>query len=225
MWNSLTPKQKNRIVSISIVLGMSVISLIAIKFANHKIQDAVANNEESKSFGKNQYATWAKQLKMAFENDGWWGTNEIAVRQTLLEIPSKEAFQKVQSSYRKLYKGKNLIEDLTGELKATEFNEMLAILQAKPKYSKDVKEGVVYDPHGWAKRLYNAMSIYYVGIIPGTDEHAIRTVFSEMKTQKAFQDTEQAYQLLYSQSLSSDLDGDLNWSIDWRGIIVKKPNQ
>jgi hypothetical protein len=221
-WNSLTDKQRQIIVSFSIVLGISVVSVIAIKFASAKVKNIVANNEENSSFGEKEYSTWAKQLKMAFDNDGWWGTDENAVRQVLRAVPSQEDFHKVQASYRKLYKGRNLIEDLTDELKATEFNEMLAILQAKPKKAKDVKEGVIYNPHAWATRLYNAMSIYYAGIFPGTDEDAILAVFSEMNSRQAFEDTKQAYQSLYSVSLEDDLDGDLDWSMDWRAIINKK---
>jgi hypothetical protein len=224
-WNSLTDKQRQAIVSFAIILGISVVSVIAIKFASNKIRNIVANNAENSSFGEKQHSTWAKQLKMAFDNDGWWGTDENAIRQVLRAIPSQEDFQKVQTAYRKLYKGRNLIEDLTDELKATEFNEMLAILQSKPERARDAKEGAIYDPHAWAKRLYNAMSIYYAGIFPGTDEDAILAVFSEMPSKKAFQDTEQAYQSLYAVSLADDLDGDLDWSMDWRAIINKKPIQ
>ena len=224
-WNSLTEKQRQGIVSFSVVLGISIVSVIAIKFASTKIRNIVANNEENNSFGDKQHSTWAKQLKMAFDNDGWWGTDENAIRQVLRAVPSQEDFQKIQTSYRKLYKGRNLIEDLTDELKATEFNEMLAILQAKPERARDAKEGIIYNPHAWATRLYNAMSIYYAGIFPGTDEDAILSVFSEMNSQKAFNDTKQAYQSLYSTSLEDDLDGDLDWSLNWREIINKKPNQ
>jgi hypothetical protein len=220
-WNNLTEKQRQTIVSFALVLGISVVSLIAIKFAHGQYQNIVANRAENNSFGNDEPTTWAKQFKMAFLNNGWWGTDEEAVRQTLIEIPSKEDFRKVQTAYRKLYKGENLIEKLTDELKSTEFNEMLAILQSKPERAKDAG-AKIYDPHNWAKRLYNAMSIYYMGIIPGTDEGAIRAVFGEIPSQKAFEDTEQAYQTLYNTSLEEDLDGDLNWSMDWREIINEK---
>lgn len=222
-WNSLTDKQRQAIVSFSIILGISVVALIAIKFASNQVREVISNKEENESFGDNNHATWAKQLKMAFDNDGWWGTDENAIRQVLRAIPSQEDFVKVQSSYRKLYKGSNLIEDMTDELKATEYNEMLAILQSKPLKAKDAKEGAIYDPHGWAKRLYNAMSIYYAGFIPGTDEDAITAVFSEMPTQKAFKETAQVYESMYGATLEGDLDGDLDWTMDWRGIINKKP--
>jgi len=222
-WNSLTDKQRQVIVSFSIILGISIVALIAIKFASNQVREVIANKEENNSFGDDKHATWAKQLKMAFDNDGWWGTDENAIRQVLRAIPTQEDFGKVQASYRKLYKGSNLIEDMTDELKSTEYNEMLAILGSKPQKAKDAKAGTIYDPHGWAKRLYNAMSIYYMGFIPGTDEDAIIAVFSEMPTQRAFKETAQVYESMYGATLEGDLDGDLDWSMDWRGIVGKKP--
>lgn len=222
-WNSLTENQRQVIVSFSIILGISVVALIAITFASKQVREVISNKEESESFGDSNHATWAKQLKMAFDNDGWWGTDESAIRQVIRAIPSQEDFAKVQTSYRKLYKGSNLIEDMTDELKATEYNEMLAILQSKPLKAKNANEAVIYDPHGWAKRLHNAMSIYYGGFIPGTDEDAIKAVFSEIPTQKAFTETAQVYESMYGVTLEGDLDGDLDWSMDWRGIIAKKP--
>lgn len=221
-WNSLTEGQRKTIVSFSIALGISIVAFIAIKFASNKIRNVIANNVESNSFGESNHATWAKQLKMAFDNDGWWGTDEGAIRRVLLSVPSKEDFTKIQSQYKKLYKGRNLIEDMTDELKTTEYNEMLAILQSKPDKARDATGGRIYDPHGWATRLYNAMSIYYAGFIPGTDEEAITTVFNEIQSQKEFEDTKDAYQSMYGSSLETDLDGDLEWSMDWRAIINGK---
>lgn len=222
-WNSLTENQREKIVSFALVLGISVVALIAIKFASNKIRNVISNNAESNSFGEKEHTTWAKQLKIAFDNDGWWGTDEQGIRQVLLAIPSGDDFQKVQTAYRRLYKGRNLIEDLTDELKSTEFNEMLAIIQAKPKKAKDSKSGAIYDPHSWATRLYNALRIYYMGFVPGTDEQAILSVFGEIPSQQAFKDTEDAYQSLYATSLAEDLNGDLDWTMDWKAIIKKKP--
>lgn len=222
-WNSLTEKQRNTIVSFAIILGVSVTGLIAVKFASTKLRGAIANGTQSGSFGENEHSTWAKRLKMAFDNDGWWGTDEQAVRKVLLEVPSKTDFQKIIVQYRRLYHGNNLIEDLTDELKTTEYNEMLAILNSKPDKKGSSSEAVIYDPNGWATRLYNAMSIYYAGIFPGTDEEAIKAVFQEIKTQEAFKETSRVYQNQYGTDLSEDLDGDLDWSLDWKAIIDKKP--
>ena len=93
------------------------------------ILDKIANKEENKSFEDGTSATSAKQIKMAFENDGWPGTDTESLRSTLREIPSKEEFAKVVKSYQKLYNG-NLIKDMSDELQSTEYNEMLQI----PRY-------------------------------------------------------------------------------------------
>ena len=221
-WNSLTDKQRQTIASLAIVLGISLVAIIAIKFASNQVKEVISNKEENNSFGAKEHSTWAKQLRNGFDNDGWWGTDEVMVRQVLKEIPSQEDFQKVQTSYKKLYKGDNLIEDMTSELKTSEFNEMLAIIQSKPKKASDAGSPI-YDPHGWAKRLYNALDYAWIGLFWGTDEDAILAVFSEIPTQKAFNETAQVYSVMYGTSLADDLDGDLDWSMDWRVKIKKKP--
>lgn len=223
-WSGLTDGQRKAINGIAIALGISVVALLAIKFGSNQIKNVIASREENISFGQDKHATWAKQLKMAFDNDGWWGTDEQAVRQTLIQIPSQEDFIKTANSYRKLYKGKNLIQDLTDELKSTEFNEMLAILQAKPKKANQTTP-TSYNYDAWAKRLNSAVNYYYMGFIPGTDEAAIQAVFNEIPTQAAFAATEQAYQKLFGVALKEDLDDDLDWTMDWRAIIKKKPMQ
>lgn len=222
-WGSLTQKQRDAIIWTAIALGISILALIAIKFASHKFKTVAASHEQDQSFGEDLHATWAKQCKLAFDNDGWWGTDESALRKVIIAIPSQEDFEKVQQSYKKLYKGRNLVEDMTDELKTTEYNEMLAILSSKPKKAKDATGAPIYNPQAWATRLYNAMSIYYGWIFPGTDEDAILAVFAEMPSKKAFSDTKQAYYVQYGVSLEDDLDGDLDWSMDWRSIIAKKP--
>ncbi len=221
--STLTPRQRSLVNSLSIALGVSVVSLLAIKLVSNKIKNTIANNAENNSFGANRHTTWAKQIKMAFDNNGWPGTDEPALRHVLLAMPSKEDFIATQNQYRKLYKGSNLIEDMTGELKSTEYNEMLAILQAKPNKEGHQQLDIAHLSKSWAIRLYNALSIYYMGFIPGTDENAVRAVFNEIPTQQAFSVTKQAYQNLYGASLEVDLDGDLKYTIDWRALVAEKP--
>lgn len=77
-------------------------------------------------------ATFAKQLKMAFDNDNYagWGTNEKMVLQVFNEIPSKNMYTKVQKEYANLY-GKSLNADLEEELSSDEYNGLIRILNAK----------------------------------------------------------------------------------------------
>jgi hypothetical protein len=227
-WSSLSPEQRKFISNVAIGLGISVVALVGIYFATKVVRNKIANVEESKSLGRDDHATWAKQIKNAFDNNGWLGTDEVLLRNTLREIPSKEDFRKVQTSYNKLYKGENLIDTMTGELKQTEYNEMLAIVNSKPEKSKDAKKGVViYDPHGWAKRLNAAINYSWIGLFWGTDEDAINAVVMELPSQQAFLDTAQVYKDTYGVALMEDLAGDLDSAtIDkYRKLIIAKPKK
>lgn len=225
-WLNLTEEQRKVVTTISIALGISLLAALAIFIGNKIVRNKIANSEESKSLGGDKHATWAKQIKNAFDNNGWWGTDEELLRNTLREIPSKEDFQKVQKSYRNLTKGGNLIEDMTGELKQTEYNEMLAILNSKPNKAKDAKNGVVInDPYGWAKRIYAAVSYQWLGVFWGTDKPAITAVFLDIPTQKAFLETAKAYSQLYGTSLINALLGDLSQGevMGYLDMVKKKP--
>ncbi|MBD3637204.1 MAG: hypothetical protein HUJ25_07635 [Crocinitomicaceae bacterium] len=227
-WQSLTPKQRKVITSIAIGLGISLVAAVAIYFGVQFVRNKVASTEENKSLGRDSHATWAKLIQNAFDNNGWPGTDEKLLRDTLREIPSKEDFRKVQVSYRRLFKGNNLVEVMTGELKQSEYNEMLAIINSKPEKAKDAQQGVViYDPHGWAKRLNAAVNYRWAGIFWGTDEEAIEAVIAEMPTQQAYLDTATAYSDLYGVTLAEDIIGDLSsYEIEkYRQIIRNKPRK
>lgn len=223
-WNSLTDGQRQFVAMTSVVLGISLIGLIAFYFAKREVKKARAKKEQTISFGKDKHATWAKQFKQAFDNDGWWGTDVPLVRRTMRSIPSKEDFSKVHESYKKMYKGANLIEDMSDELTKEEYQEMLAIKNSKPTNAKGSEKAKIYDPVGWAKRIHAAVSYSWFGFLPGTDEEAIEAVFQEIPTKRAFYDTGKAYRKLYAASMVADLDGDLDWSLDWRALLNKKPS-
>jgi len=223
-WNSLTDGQRRFVASASIVLGVSLITLIAFYFAQRQVKKIQAEKQQTVSFGKDKHATWAKLFKQAFDNDGWWGTDVPLVRSTMRSIPSKEDFSKVQVSYKKMYKGANLITDLSDELTKEEYQEMLAIKNSKPSAAKGSEGVKIYDPTGWAKRIHAAVSYTWFGFMPGTDEEAIEVVFQEFPTKKAFYETAKVYRKLYATSLVGDLDGDLDYSLDWRALLKKKPS-
>jgi len=227
-WTSLTPEQRKIVSNVAIGLGISLAALTAIYFGNKFIRNKIANVEESKSLGRDDHATWAKQIKNSFDNNGWWGTDTVLLRNTLREIPSKEDFKKVQVSFNKLYSGENMIDSMTGELKQTEYNEMLAIINSKPEKAKDAKKGIpIYDPHGWAQRINAAINYNWAGLFWGTDEEAITAVVIEMPTQQSFLDTAKVYSTTYGTSLMADLRGDIDESeIDkYKSIILLKPKK
>jgi Annexin len=98
----------------------------------HIYKKTVANRSQSDSMEEGDPATFAKQLKMAFDNDVafGWGTNEDAVTSVFEEIPSKSMYSKVQKEYSNMY-GRNLNADLEDELSSDEYNQLIRILNGK----------------------------------------------------------------------------------------------
>lgn len=215
MLQNTSEKQRKIIVTTGIVLGISAISLLVIHFGVKQTKKIVSKVEEKKSFSGDQYAVWAKQFKVAFLNDGLrFGTIEKLVRQTLLEIPSKQDFKKVEKSYAKMFNGEILAKTMEKELSHTEFAEMRAIFESKPEKAKDAQKGIpIFDPDGWAIRINAGVNYQWLGIGWGTDWEAIKQVILEMKNagaQKSFEATEQVYRQSFGSSLRKDLKGDLD---------------
>jgi len=203
-----------------IVLGGAV---ILIRSAVHKRQ---AEAEQRLTYEDGSPATYAKQVKMAFDNDGWWGTNMDMLRQVVARIPSKQLFRQIIDSYRRLY-NRSLLTDMESELQSSEYNEMLAIISAKPEqYNANTATNILTAAkvQGWAARLKAAFDKNY-GFMPGTDEQAIRTVFMEIPTQTAFAYTAAAYKSMYGRDLSTDLRSELEfWEYNpFMQIIQQKP--
>lgn len=191
------------------------------------VRGARSTTEQKKTYEDGNAASFAQQLKMAFENDNYfgWGTDEEAVRSVIRKIPSKDYFKQVINSYQKLY-ARSLMGDMKEELAASEYNEMLAIIAGKPD-----KIGGNYSPIltsqqylSWAKRLKAAFDITY-WFVPGTDEPAVKAVFMEIPTQADFEKVAAAYLKEYGNELMSDLKSELEfWEIgDMMEIINKKP--
>jgi hypothetical protein len=226
----VVPYQANKIsekegLSLKEKLVYSTIGLVVvgggIYFGRKFILNKVANKEENQSFDEGSSATTAKQIKMAFDNDGWWGTNTTALRTALQQVKTKDEFTKVQKSYQKLYNS-NLIKDMSDELQSTEYNEMLQIIAGKPQKQGQATTINAYD--AWAKRLKAAFDKSY-SFLPGTDSEAIIAVFNEIPTQSAFIQTAVSYKKLYAKNLIDDLKSEAEFGqyAEWMKIITSKP--
>jgi hypothetical protein len=212
-------------------LTYGIVSLVVLSgsffIGRSIVRNARATTEEKKTYDDSNAAYYAQKLKMAFENDNYfgWGTDESAIREIIRKIPSKDEFKKVINSYQKLY-ARSLMLDLKEDLTTTEYSEMLAIVAGKP--DSLTKNGVpilgTQQYISWAKRLKAAFDITY-WFVPGTDEPAIKAVFMEIPTQADFQRVAQAYQKEYGNDLISDLKSELEfWEhASMMDIINKKP--
>lgn len=206
------------------LLGIIVVGG-AVIIGRNWVRKARTNNEELKTLSDGNAPTIAKQIKMAFENDGWFGTDKDTLRQAIRDIPSRSEFRKVMVSYQKLYNS-SLLGDMQKELKSTEYNEMLYIVSAKPETNShnEPKQLTTADLQGWAKRLNAAFNIYY-GPFPGTDEPAIKAVLLEIPTQEVFNQVTVVYQSLFGNDLIAEMKSELElWEYDpIMQIINSKP--
>lgn len=219
-------KQKKGMSNREIILySMGSILLVGGTFfvGRKLIRDAVKKHEENNSVEDGSIASYAKQIKMAFENDGWWGTDEQALRTTLISIPSKQTFNSVAKSYQRLY-NRSLMADMQSELSVSEYNEMVSIINGKMESinTKTIDYSKQYET--WARRLKSAFDKSY-GFIPGTDEEAIKAVFDEIPTQSAFVQVATAYKVLYNANLITALKSELEfWEYEpMIRIITSKP--
>lgn len=206
------------------LIGITAVG-VAVYFVRKLILQSKANNEEQKTYESGSAAAIAKQLKMAFENDGWWGTDKAALRQAIRAIPDKQEFVQVMTSYQRLY-NRTLMRDMQEELKSTEYNEIIAILAAKPDKAGSAEAlQIGYTQYlSWAKRLNAAFNIYY-GPVPGTDEEAIKAVFLEIPSQFVYQQVAAVYKQTYGVDLTSELKSELEfWEYGtMMQIITSKP--
>ena len=210
------------------VLGLGAAGGL-IYFGRKWYLKSIANREETKSFEDGTPATLAKQLKMAFENDGWPGTNTDAIRNVLRQIPTKEVFKQVALSYHKLYNG-SLMQELSSELQSSEYSEMMSIIAGKPSKAKGKPGSKEMAPtlplESWAKRLKAAFDKKY-GLFPGTDEEAIRAVLLEIPTQAVFAKTAAVYERLHGNKLLDDLKSESEWGEygEYMATLSKKPKR
>ncbi len=209
---------------------LSIVVLGGSFFVGRKlIRSAKSTSEEKKTYEEGSAATYAKQIKMAFDNDMWfgWGTDEEALRKAIRKISSKDEFRKVINSYQSLY-ARSMMKDMQEELTSTEYNEMLAIIAGKPGKYKEGSPQPLSNVQilSWAKRLKAAFDISY-GPFPGTDEDAIKAVFTEIPSQVVFSAVGKAYNTEYNRNLIKDLKSELEfWEYDpMMQIMNAKPKQ
>jgi hypothetical protein len=93
------------------------------------------NSTAKDSLDYGSASSYATRLKMAFENDNYfgWGTNLTEVSNVFNEISSKDQYAAIEKAYSALYPGKQLNLDLKDELTTKEYNDVMNTLSYKPQ--------------------------------------------------------------------------------------------
>jgi hypothetical protein len=213
-------------------LTYSIVSLVVLSgsflLGRSVVRGARSTSEQKKTYEDGGAASFAQQLRMAFENDNYfeWGTDEEAIRSVVRKVPSKDEFKNVINSYQKLY-ARSLMGDLKSELQTSEYNEMLSIIAGKPDtISGSYKPTLTNQQYlSWAKRLKAAFDITY-WFVPGTDEPAIKAVFMEIPTQTDFSKVAAAYLKEFGNDLMADLKAELEfWEYGSMMDIINKKSK
>ena len=180
-----------------------------------------SNKAEKKTFMPGSAQSIAKQLHIALENQGDWGSSTTDLREAITGIKTQEELKDVQQQYFNLYHTP-FGTDMEKYLKPNEVKDMLNIIRVKPSKNKAVDPQVKYD--AWAQRLKAAFD-HHQGYFPGTDEDAIKAVFNEIPTQTVYRLVRDAYKRRYGSSLDVDLKGELEfWEYpDYMKMINSKP--
>jgi hypothetical protein len=186
-------------------LGIAVVAALGITgivlLLKKGVTKYIANTSDKRSFKDGTPETIAKQIKMAFENDGYFGTDIKALREIMLRIRSKTELEAIRKEYTKQF-GTQLYSDMMKELQTSEYKEMLQIMEGKPEKPGQAITAKQYI--AWAKRFKAAFDKTY-GPLPGTDEEAIKAVMREIPTQRAFAFVSAYYQKEFGTKLLDDL--------------------
>lgn len=223
--NWLTPDDKRILKYAAYAGGTVIIGGVVFFTARHFYRKNRANKAETQSLNDGTPENFAKRIKMAFDNDGFWGTDVEALRKVFTEIPSQEEFSKVVSKYEAITKGAkgSFYKDLTEELTTSEYYEMQSILKGKP-----TKKGAkpVFDwnaAYALSHRIKAAFDYTILGM-PSTDKGALESALRQIPSLYAFAMVKVVYKKEYGHEIETDLDSELDvFDFSWKDIVYKKP--
>lgn len=130
---NVTDQQLKNYRNIGIAIACATGAAAGLFFIGRRIfREVAANASQNDSLTEGDPATFAKQLKMAFENDVWlgMGTDEEKIFEVFRQIPSRAMYAKVQKEYTRMYNS-NLNADLEDELSSDEYNDLIVLIGSK----------------------------------------------------------------------------------------------
>lgn len=221
----LTPEDKRILKYAAYTGGTILIGGAAALTARHFIRKSRAGRAETQSLNDGTPENLAKRIKMAFDNDGFWGTDVDALRKVFTDIPSQEEFATVVSKYEAItQQGKGAFyKDLTNELTTSEYYEMQSILKAKP-FKKGGKKVFDWNSATASSHRIKAAFDYTMLGMPSTDKGALESALREIPSLYAFAMVKVVYKKEYGHEIETDLDDELDvFDFSWKDIVYTKP--
>ncbi|GAA4277013.1 hypothetical protein [Aquimarina mytili] len=122
-------KVSSKVTTVLLATGFGLGAFFGVRALVRKFK---RNTRERLALREGNPASFATQLKMAFENDNafGWGTDEEMVYRTLEQVPSASLMRRVLRAYKDLYNS-NLSADLKNELSTQEYAIALDIINSK----------------------------------------------------------------------------------------------
>ncbi len=209
------------------VIACAVGGLIAVYVGYRIYQNIRAKQAQKDSYDSAKPQSYAQEIKLALDNNNWlgWGTDNVTLRETLLRIPSKDFMRKVVNAYASLYKGASMMADIASDLSTTEYQELLAIIEAKPQSGDELQALVLTDEQyaSWVKRIQAAIhaSSFFVTY---TDHPMLMQALKEVPTRAAFETLKDVYKKMTRSDLTQDLKDNVSlwYSGDVQAIIDSK---
>lgn len=221
----LSPQDK-RIIKYAVYAGSTIlIGGVVFLTARHFLRKTKSGKAEKESLNDGTPQNFAKRLKMAFENDGWFGTNVVEVRKVFTEIPDLATFTKVSQKYEELTRQSKgaLFKDLTEELTSSEYYEIQSILKAKPAKPGQKPVFNWNSAYAMVHRIKAAFDYTILGM-PSTDKGALESALNQIPSLYAFAMVKVAYKKEYGHEIEADLDSELDvFDFSWKNIVYSKP--
>jgi len=221
----LTPADKRILKYAAFTGGIIIVGGVAYFTTRHIYRKRKSNKAEGQSLNDGTPENFAKRIKMAFDNDGWWGTDVEALRQVFTEIPNQETFIKVVTNYEAITKQEkgSFFRDLTSELTTSEYYEMQSILKGKPGKAADKPVFNWISANAMGHRIKAAFDYTILGM-PSTDKGALETALRQIPSLYAFAMVKISYKKEYGHEIEDDLNSELDvFDFSWQEIIYKKP--
>jgi hypothetical protein len=184
-------------------------------------QHIVRNLNQDRAFQRtddpNGPENTALRLFQAFHPDTPFGigTDEELVRKTIQSIPHRDFLKDVERAYRKLTKGKGMMEEMEGELSIQMKHEIDMILRMLPDNkreaaSRDPSKPTAAQFDAWAERIKAAADYEASFAWPyGTDEEAIYAVLRELPSARAACELDKTYRRKYGMGLLFQLTDEM----------------